>query len=139
MAPRTLLPLVAALCAAAAVRAAGPYVPTYDAGTAWYLGELGVTNLLNAGITGKGVRVGVIDFGMGDIVTGTRTNVHCAARAGFHRKAMHGPAVEGIIASDVYGIAPECELYVYDDGDGTIDDMIAGFAWCATNGCRVVF
>ena len=138
MALRTLLPLVAALCATAAVRAAGPYVPNYDAGTVWYLGELGVTNLLDAGITGKGVRIGVIDFGMGDIVTGGPTNVHCAAKAGFRKKAMHGPAVEGIIASDVYGIAPECELYVYDDGDGTIDDMIAGFAWCATNGCRVV-
>ena len=25
------------------------YVPTYDAAKAWYLGELGVTNLLNAG------------------------------------------------------------------------------------------
>ena len=128
--------LAAALCAASA--AAGPYVPTYDAKTAWYLGELGVTNLLDAGITGKGVRVGVIDFGMGDIVTGTHTNVHCAAKAGFRKKAMHGPAVEGVIASDVYGIAPECELYVYDDGDGTVDDLIAGFVWCATNGCRVI-
>ena len=114
------------------------HVPTYDAETAWYLGELGVTNLLDAGITGRGVRVGVIDFGMGDVVTGTRTNVHCAARAGRSRKAMHGPAVEGIVASDVYGIAPECELYVYDDGDGTVDDLIAGFAWCASNGCRVI-
>ena len=114
------------------------YVPTYDAETAWYLGELGVTNLLDAGITGRGVRVGVIDFGMGDVVTGTRTNVHCAAKAGRSRKAMHGPAVEGIVASDVYGIAPECELYVYDDGDGTVDDLIAGFAWCASNGCRVI-
>ena len=122
----------------ALVAAAGPYVPTYDAETAWYLGELGVTNLLDAGITGRGVRVGVIDFGLGDIVTGTRTNVHCAAKGGRSGKAMHGPAVEGVIASDVYGIAPECELYVYDDGDGTIDDMIAGFAWCASNGCRVI-
>ncbi len=133
---RILAVLSAALCAAAA--AAEPYVPTYDAGKAWYLGELGVTNLLDAGITGRGVRVGVIDFGMGDIVTGTHTNVRCAAKGGRSRKAMHGPAVEGVIASDVYGIAPECELYVYDDGDGTIDDMIAGFVWCTTNGCRVV-
>ena len=133
--------LAAALCAPPAVRGAdpaAPYVPTYDAETAWYLGKLGVTNLLDAGITGRGVRVGVIDFGMGDIVTGTRTNVHCAAKAGRSRKAMHGPAVEGIVASDVYGIAPECELYVYDDGDGTVDDLIAGFAWCASNGCRVI-
>ncbi len=132
-----LASLAVALCAVSAVRAE-PYVPTYDAEKAWYLGELGVTNLLNAGIIGKGVRVGVIDFGVGDIVTGTHTNVHCAAKAGKSRKGMHGPAVEGIIASDVYGIAPECELYVYDDGDGTVDDLIAGFVWCTSNSCRVI-
>ena len=129
--------LAIALCTSR-VCADTPYTPTYDAEKAWYLGELGVTNLHNAGITGKGIRIGVIDFGVGDIVTGTHTNVHCAAKAGKSRKGMHGPAVEGIIASDVYGIAPECELYVYDDGDGTVDDMIAGFVWCTSNGCRVI-
>ena len=56
-----------------------PYVPTYDAATAWYLGELGVTNLLDEGITGRGVKVGVVDTGIGDIVTGTHTNLACAA------------------------------------------------------------
>jgi hypothetical protein len=134
---RLFLILAVGLCASS-VCADTPYTPTYDAEKAWYLVELGVTNLLNAGITGKGVRVGVIDFGVGDIVTGTHTNVHCAAKGGKSRKAMHGPAVEGIIASDVYGIAPGCELYVYDDGDGTVDDMIAGFAWCTSNGCRII-
>ncbi len=53
-------------------------------------------------------------------------------------RAMHGPAVAGIIASDLYGVAPECEIYAYDNGDGTADDLIAGFAWCVSNGCRVI-
>ena len=127
-----------ALPAAAFCGAAGRYVPTYDAEKAWYLGELGVTNLLNAGITGKGVRVGVIDLGVGDIVTGAHTNLHCAAKGGKSMRAMHGPAVAGIIASDLYGVAPECEIYAYDNGDGTADDLIAGFAWCVSNGCRVI-
>ena len=137
-----VLPLAAlaalALPAAAFCEAAGRYVPTYDAEKAWYLGELGVTNLLNAGITGRGVRVGVIDLGVGDIVTGAHTNLHCAAKGGKSMRAMHGPAVAGIIASDLYGVAPECEIYAYDNGDGTADDLIAGFAWCVSNGCRVI-
>lgn len=52
-----------ALPAAAFCEPAGRYVPTYDAEKAWYLGELGVTNLLNAGITGSGVRVRAYGFG----------------------------------------------------------------------------
>ena len=106
-----VLPLAAlaalALPAAAFCEAAGRYVPTYDAEKVWYLGELGVTNLLNAGITGRGVRVGVIDLGVGDIVTGAHTNLHCAAKGGKSMRAMHGPAVAGIIASDLYGVAPD--------------------------------
>ena len=134
MAPKALLSFAAALCAAAA--AAEPNVPTYDAGKAWYLGELGVTNLLNAGITGRGVKVGVVDVGIGDIATGTHTNLECAAVHGVPSGAPHGTGVEGIIASDVYGIAPECELYAYE-GTGFVDD-INGIWWCRTNGCKVV-
>ena len=35
------------------------------------------------------------------------TNLHCAAKGGKSMRAMHGPAVAGIIASDLYGVAPD--------------------------------
>ena len=130
----------AALFTASVTRAesvdAKSYVPTYDAVKAWYLGELGVTNLLNAGITGRGVKVGVVDTGIGDIVTGTHTNLKCAAVHGVPSGAPHGTGVEGIIASDIFGIAPGCSLYAYE-GTGFVDD-INGLWWCLTNGCKVV-
>ena len=113
-----------------------PYVPTYDA-SAWYMGELGVTNLLNAGITGKGIKVGMVDTGIRPIVNGSVTNMAIDVLGGdTSQTASHGLGVASIIKSDKFGIAPECTLYAYNGRD-FVDD-INGIWWCFTNGCRVV-
>ena len=113
-----------------------PYVPTYDA-SAWYMGELGVTNLLNVGITGKGVKVGMVDTGIRPIVNGSVTNMAIDVLGGdTSQTASHGLGVASIIKSDKFGIAPECTLYAYNGRD-FVDD-INGIWWCFTNGCRVV-
>ena len=113
-----------------------PYVPTYDA-SAWYLGELGVTNLLWEGITGKGVKVGMVDTGIRPIVSGSVTNMAIDVWGGdTSQNAPHGIGVASIIKSDKFGIAPECTLYAYNGRD-FVDD-INGIRWCFTNGCRVV-
>ena len=113
-----------------------PYVPTYDA-SAWYMGELGVTNLLNAGVTGKGVKVGMVDTGIRPIVNGSVTNMAIDVLGGdTSQTESHGLGVASIIKSDKFGIAPECTLYAYN-GSGFVDD-INGIWWCFTNGCRVV-
>ena len=109
---------------------------TYDA-SAWYMGELGVTNLLNAGITGKGVKVGMVDTGIRPIVSGSVTNMAIDVWGGdTSQTASHGLGVASIIKSDKFGIAPECTLYAYNGRD-FVDD-INGIWWCFTNGCRVV-
>jgi subtilisin family serine protease len=113
-----------------------PYVPTYDA-SAWYMGELGVTNLLNAGITGKGVKVGMVDTGIRPIVSGSVTNMAIDVWGGdASQTASHGLGVASIIKSDKFGIAPDCTLYAYNGRD--FEDDINGIWWCFTNGCRVV-
>ena len=113
-----------------------PYVPTYDA-SAWYMGELGVTNLLNAGINGKGVKVGMVDTGIRPIVNGSVTNMAIDVLGGdTSQTESHGLGVASIIKSDKFGIAPECTLYAYNGRD-FVDD-INGIWWCFTNGCRVV-
>ncbi len=132
---RTLIAALAAIVfgvpAAMAVNA-----PTYDA-SAWYMGELGVTNLLNAGITGKGVKVGMVDTGIRPIVNGSVTNMAIDVLGGdTSQTESHGLGVASIIKSDKFGIAPECTLYAYN-GSGFVDD-INGIWWCFTNGCRVV-
>ena len=109
---------------------------TYDA-SAWYMGELGVTNLLNAGITGKGVKVGMVDTGIRPIINGSVTNMAIDVLGGdTSQTESHGLGVASIIKSDKFGIAPECTLYAYN-GSGFVDD-INGIWWCFTNGCRVV-
>ena len=132
---RALIAIFAAIVfGMTAALAAG--APTYDA-SAWYMGELGVTNLLNAGITGKGVKVGMVDTGIRPIVNGSVTNMAIDVLGGdTSQTASHGLGVASIIKSDKFGIAPECTLYAYNGRD-FVDD-INGIWWCFTNGCRVV-
>jgi hypothetical protein len=103
----------------------------------WYWGELGVTNVFVKGVTGKGVKVGVVDAGIQPVtVDGVAklTLDHHAGATG--QGAEHGIAVASIIKSETYGISPDCELYAYN-GTSMVDD-IKGIWWCLTNGCKVV-
>ncbi len=85
---------------------------TYDA-SAWYMGELGVTNLLNAGITGKGVKVGMVDTGIRPIVNGSVTNMAIDVLGGdTSQTASHGLGVASIIKSDKFGIGLDQVLTV---------------------------
>ena len=118
---RTLIAALAVIVfGMSAALAAG--APTYDA-SAWYMGELGVTNLLNAGITGKGAKVGMVDTGIRPIVSGSVTNMAIDVWGGdTSQTASHGLGVASIIKSDKFGIAPECMLYAYNGRD-FVDDI----------------
>ncbi len=94
-------------------------VATFSAsGIPFYHELLNVPEMHAQGITGEGVRVGVVDSG------------------------DHLRSVVSIINSKELGIAPDCELMSVDTRTGDLKKdiplTIAGLWRCATNGCRVI-
>ncbi|MGN0843623.1 MAG: S8 family peptidase, partial [Kiritimatiellia bacterium] len=103
----------------------------------WYWQELGVIGMIERGITGKGVKVGIVDSGCQNIVEDGVTHMAIDHHGGnTSASAAHGIQVCSIVKSDRFGIAPDAELYAYN-GSGFVDD-INGLWWCFTNGCRVL-
>ncbi|ASO21286.1 subtilisin family serine protease [Actinoalloteichus hoggarensis] len=113
---------------------------------------VGAPEAWEAGHTGAGVRVAVLDTGydtdhpdLSDRVIDAKSFV---AGAPVHDGAGHGTHVAGIIAGSGAasdgrhrGVAPEAELLigkVLNDGGGFESDIIAGMEWAAENGARVV-
>ncbi len=105
---RRILLFSALSCLSAFARAEVPFYHTL----------LNVPEMHAQGITGKGVRVGVVDAG------------------------NHLRTVVSIINSKEFGIAPDCDLQFVDTSTGDLKKdiplTIKGLWWCATNGCRVI-
>ncbi|MGN0854544.1 MAG: S8 family peptidase [Kiritimatiellia bacterium] len=103
----------------------------------WYWQELNVVEMFERGITGKGVKVGVVDAGCQNIVEDGTIHMSIDHHGGnTSASAAHGIQVCSVVKSDRFGIAPDAELYAYN-GTGFVDD-IKGIWWCFTNGCRVI-
>ncbi len=115
---------------------------TYEWEVPFYHKVLNVTNLHAMGIMGQGVRVGVVDSGIAPVVVDGVTNLSFKAYGGSRHSGTHGLTAASIIGSRRFGIAPKCELFVYDtDGSATANsasETIKGLWWCATNGCQVI-
>ncbi len=109
--------------------------------------------LWQRGITGAGVKVAVVDTGIGQGHPDFAGRI--AAAADFTGKGSpqdgngHGTHVAGIIAGSgaasggIYrGIAPDASLYIAkvltDSGSGHMSDVIAGLEWAVQQGAQVV-
>lgn len=102
-----------------------------------------------AGLTGKGVKVAVLDTGISphpDLALAG--GVSCVEyTSSYADDDGHGTHVAGIIAASnngvgVVGVAPDAQLYavkVLDQtGEGYTSDIVAGINWCITNGMNVI-
>jgi len=103
---------------------------------------MGFTRLYEVGITGKGVKVGVMDSGVYTEHPWLKDRVAVARSAFDYEDEQdyfgHGTHVSGIIAK----LAPDVSLYSYkildSDGRGDLFTLIRGFDWAVNDGVDVI-
>jgi len=123
-----------------------------DAERAWG-GSENASHVTATGVTGKGVKVAIIDTGIDsthpDLAVAGGVNIlnPDAASPAWQDDNGHGTRVAGIIGArdnnlGVVGVAPECDLYavkVLDlSGSGSVADVVEGIEWCIDNGMQVI-
>ncbi|HEY0827869.1 MAG TPA: S8 family peptidase, partial [Bacilli bacterium] len=118
--------------------------------TPWGISHIKATEVQQTGVTGTGIKVGVIDTGIDytheDLqVSGGETFVQ--GTTNYMDDNGHGTHVAGTIASvnnavGVLGVAPQSLLYaikVLDQyGGGSYSDLVAGIEWAITNQMDIV-
>jgi hypothetical protein len=115
--------------------------PGPGGGTEASLKATGVEALQKAGIRGRGVKVGVIDFGFGGYKRLQQTGKVPAPKAvrsfptsfPFENDSVHGTACAEII----HDMAPEAELYIAS-ADGMEGSVIAAARWLISQGVDII-
>ena len=126
----------------------------------WGLERLGISEIWESGLKGKGVRVGHLDTGVdarheslrgrvknfmeteldGPIVVDNRLPEDKAHDSDDHGTHTAGTICGGFANSMAIGVAPECELYsglVIEFGD-TLVRILMGMEWCLENKVRIL-
>lgn len=115
----------------------------------WGISKIKANNAWNSSITGKGVKVAVLDSGISpheDLqIAGGISFV--SYTPSYYDDNGHGTHVAGIIGAKrnsigVVGVAPDASIYsvkVMDrNGEGYLSDLIAGIEWSITNGMDII-
>ena len=112
--------------------------------------ELNVEAIKNTGLTGKGVKIGILDTGINinhpDLhISGGHSFVEGVSS--FNDDYGHGTHVAGIIAAQdneigIVGVAPEAEIYAVkvlgSNGEGRQSDVVAGINWAIEQKLNII-
>jgi minor extracellular protease Epr len=115
----------------------------------WGIDRIGAPNSWQSGLTGRGVRVAIIDTGIArhedlTIAGGVAFTTYTTS---FHDDNGHGTHVAGIIGArnniiGTVGIAPEADLFAVkvlgQDGTGYLSDLVAGIDWSINNRMHII-
>ncbi len=128
-------------------KSTGTVVPAEE--SQWDIQAMKVSNAWKEGVTGKGVKVAVIDSGIANhaelnIVGGVSTVDYTTS---YNDDNGHGTHVAGSIGAKrdgrgLVGVAPEANLYAVkamdQTGSGTLQDILEGLDWSIANKMDVV-
>ena len=102
---------------------------------------MNIPYLHSRGITGKGVKVAVIDSRVSSIpnkLTIAKTVSFCTN----DNSDVHGYNVASIIGSKEFGVAPDSDIYSLEVGDTTGEDtmetVISAIDWCIQNNVDII-
>lgn len=116
----------------------------------WGVSDIKAPASWESGLTGKGVKIGVIDTGVAshsDLSIAGGVNVISGAATSYADDNGHGTHVAGIIGGKgvnggVKGVAPDSSIYAVkaldSSGSGYTSDIIAGIDWAIQNKMDIV-
>ncbi|MCM3745594.1 S8 family serine peptidase [Sporosarcina luteola] len=128
-------------------KSTGTTIPAEE--SQWDIQAMKVSNAWNEGLTGKGVKVAVVDSGVANhpdlLIKGGVSTVDYTTS--FNDDNGHGTHVAGSIGAKrdgrgLVGVAPDADLYAVkvmdQDGSGYLIDILEGLDWSIVNKMDVV-
>lgn len=119
--------------------------------TDWGISDINAATSWQSGLTGKGVKIGIIDSGAAqhsDLTVAGGINVISGSKTtSYADDNGHGTVVTGIIAAQglnggVEGVAPGASIYAVkaldSEGSGYTSDIISGIDWAIDNKMDII-
>ena len=119
--------------------------------TDWGISDINAAASVQSGLTGKGVKIGIIDSGVAahsDLTVAGGINVIAGSNTtSYADDNGHGTVVTGILAGQglnggVEGVAPGASIYAVkaldSDGSGYTSDIISGIDWAISNKMDII-